>query len=112
MKRTCLVLAVIVLLLSCKKTSESPYQSLGVITGVNIYYTCAGCVAGGIEIKIKNDPSKNPPPYYQIHSSLQDLGISPNAKFPINVSLDWKHDTIPALAAANYIIVTKLKVIN
>ena len=109
MKRTFLTLAVIVLLFSCKKTSESPYQSQGVIIGESYAdYTCAYC--GGIEIQIKNDPSKNPPPYYRINSTLQDLGISPNAKFPINVSLDWKPDTIPDLAAHNYIIVTKLKV--
>ena len=113
MKRATLFLAIIMLLLSCKKNSQSPaYQSQGVIFGDLILFTCNGCAGGGLEITIKNDPSKNPPPYYMINSSLQQLGIDPNTNFPINVSLDWKRDTVQRWASANYIIVSKIKVNN
>jgi len=92
---------------ACKKGSVAPYQSQGVITGYLIppcYYNTGPC--GGIEITIKDDPTKNPPSFYYIDTALSQLGISPNAKFPINVSLDWKHDP----TYANYILVTSLKV--
>jgi hypothetical protein len=68
-------------------------------------------MCGGLEITIKNDTTKNPPPFYEINASLQQLGISENAKFPINVSLNWKHDTLP-LGPYNYIIVSQIKVIK
>ena len=96
--------------ISCKKTGTgvAPYQSRGVITGYDPR-TCAEC--GGLFITIKNDTTKNAPPRYDINESLQQLGINPNATFPINVSLDWKHDTT-ALGGFGYIIVTKIKVDN
>jgi len=94
------------IMVSCKKTGENPYQSEGVITGYDMR-TCAMC--GGLEITIKNDTIKNPPAFYEINSDLQQLGINSNAKFPINVSLNWKRDPSP-LGAYNYIIVSRLKV--
>ena len=112
MKHTILFLAVVMLLLSCKKTSESPYQSKGVIFGDLILFTCNGCPGGGLEITIKNDPSKNPPPYYLINEPLAQLGIDPNTKFPINVSLNWERDTVQPWASANYIIVNKITANN
>jgi hypothetical protein len=91
----------------CKKSNESPsYHSLGVITGDEILFCPASIKCGGLEITIKNDPTKNPPPFYLIYSNLQQLGINPNTTYPINVSLDWTHDT----TAADYIIVSKIKV--
>jgi hypothetical protein len=92
----------------CKKSNESPYQSLGVITGADLIFCPPDIKCGGLEITIKNDPTKNPPPFYLIYSNLQQLGIDPNTKFPINVSLDWKHDT----TATDYIIVSNIKIVN
>jgi hypothetical protein len=92
----------------CKKSNESPYQSLGVITGEDLIFCPLALKCGGLEITIKNDPTKNPPPFYLIYSNLQQLGIDPNTKFPINVSLDWKHDT----TATDYIIVSNVKIVN
>ena len=83
----------------------APYQSQGVITAENLG-PCYTETCWGLEITIKDDPTKNPPSFYYIDTALSQLGISPNAKFPINVSLDWKHDP----TYANYILVTSLKV--
>ena len=92
---------------ACKKGGVAPYQSQGVITGYLIppcYYNTGPC--GGIEITIKDDPTKNPPPFYFVDTTLTQLGISDNTKLPKNVSLDWKHDP----TTNNYLIVTSLKV--
>lgn len=96
--------------ISCKKTGTgaSPYQSQGVITGYDPR-TCAQC--GGLFITIKNDATKNARPRYNINESLQQLGIAPSVKFPINVDLNWMPDT-SALGQFGYIIVTKIKVVN
>ncbi|MCC8424977.1 hypothetical protein [Mucilaginibacter sp. UR6-11] len=58
-----------------------------------------------------NDTTKNAPPHYNINKNLQQLGIDPNKNFPINVSLNWMHDTT-TLGSYGYIIVTKIKVLN
>ncbi|WP_426671455.1 hypothetical protein ACPPVU_09475 [Mucilaginibacter sp. McL0603] len=101
----CISLLVVI---GCKKANENLYQSEGVITGYD-YRMCAIC--GGLEINIKNDTSKNPPPFYEINSSLAQLGISENTKFPMNVSLNWKHDT-GVLGSYHYITVSKIMVIK
>jgi len=108
MKPAITILCLGLIFISCKKSSVSHYQSQGIITGYDLR-TCAEC--GGLFITIKNDTTKNAPPHYDINESLQQLGINPNAKFPINVSLNWMHDTT-ALGRYGYIIVTKIKVIN
>jgi len=108
MKTSILVLSLGLMIVGCKKNNEAPYQSKGIIIGYD-YRTCAMC--GGLEITIENDTTKNPPPFYEINASLQQLGISENTKFPINVSLNWKHDTLP-LEAYRYIIVSQIKVIK
>jgi hypothetical protein len=90
----------------CKKTGVAPYESEGTITGYDLR-TCASC--GGLEIVIKNDTTKNAPPFYDINSTLQQLGIDENTKFPIDVDLNWKHD-IQGLG--NIIIVSKIQVIG
>jgi len=71
--------------------------------------TCAEC--GGLFIIIKDDTTKSAPPHYRINESLQQLGINPNTKFPINVSLNWSHDTA-SLGNFGYILVTQIKVNN
>jgi hypothetical protein len=95
-----------IIVISCKKNTASPFQSQGVITGYDLR-ACAMC--GGLEIVIKNDTAKNPPSFYEINATLQQLGINGNAAFPINVSLNWKRDTSP-LGAYNYIVVSQIKV--
>jgi hypothetical protein len=108
MKPLILILLIALTFAGCKKSNESPYQSQGVITADLILFCANQQKCGGLEIKIKDDPTKNPPPYYLIYSNLQQLGINPNTKYPINVSLDWKHDT----TTMNYIIVSNVKVIK
>ena len=107
MKPLLLILLMALTFAGCKKSNESPYQSLGVITGEYLG-PCYSEQCGGLEITIKNDPTKNPPPFYYINSRLSQLGISASMKFPINVSLNWKHDT----TATDYIIVSNVKVIK
>jgi hypothetical protein len=103
MKILIIILCAGLLMLGCKKTGVSPYQSEGIITGYD-YRQCPVC--GGIEIIIKNDTTKNAPPFYDINSSLQQLGINENSTFPINVSLNWTH----AAGAGNIIVISKIKV--
>jgi hypothetical protein len=107
--KTCIVIVLLALLfVACKKSNETAarYQSQGVITGVQILFCPANLHCGGVEIKIKNDTTKNAPPMYLIDTAITALGISPNANFPVNVSLDWNHDS----NYAGYIIVKRLKV--
>ena len=106
MKATILILLVALTFAACKKGGVGPYQSQGVIIGVFSGLCPKDLRCGGVEITIKDDPTKNPPPFYYIDTALTQLGISANAKFPINVSLNWKHDT----TSTYYIIVTSLKV--
>jgi len=101
------VLCLLFILWSCKKSNVAPYSSMGVITGYDPR-ECPFC--GGLYITIKNDTTKNAPPYYDINSDLQDLGINPDTKFPINVTLDWKRDT--AIHGGNYIIVSRIRIIK
>jgi hypothetical protein len=108
MKPLILILFIALTFAGCKKSNESPAPSRGVITGEDILFCPVSTKCGGLEITIKNDPTKNPPPFYLIFSSLQQLGISADVKFPINVSLNWKHDT----TANDYIIVSNLKVVK
>jgi hypothetical protein len=108
MKTFILIVCLGLIFISCKKNNVAPYSSQGVITGYDPR-TCAEC--GGLFITIKNDTTKNARPRYNINADLQQLGINPSAKFPINVSLNWKHDTT-ALGSFGYIIVSQIKVIN
>ena|ERR1700743_2015146 len=107
--KTLIIICLCVVAIGCKRTDENPsYQSQGTITGYDLR-TCAMC--GGLEITIKNDTTKNAPPFYDINESLQQLGINENTPFPINVSLNWKRATSP-LGAYNYIIISQIKVTN
>jgi hypothetical protein len=109
MKALICILLVGMLFWGCKKSTDTEtYQSQGVITGYDMR-ACASPYCGGLFITIKNDTTKNTPQYYLINSTLQALQISESTPFPINVSLNWKHDT--SIPSINYhIIVTKIRV--
>jgi hypothetical protein len=107
MKKLIPFLCLVFILPACKKSGIVPYSSMGVITGYDPR-ECPMC--GGLYIIIKNDTTKNAPAFYDINADLQQLGINPSAKFPINVTLDWKRDT--SIHGGNYIIVSRIKVIN
>jgi len=108
MKAIFVLVCLLAILVSCKKTKVEPYQSEGTLIGYD-NRMCPMC--GGLEITIKNDTTKNPPPFYLINSPLPELDLGANPKFPIDVSLNWKHDT-SSLGAYNYIIVTQIKVMH
>ena len=105
-----IIILCIGLLFACKKSGEAPYQSSGVLIGYDPR-ACPTPLCGGLEITIKNDTAKNPPAFYQINASLQQLGISENTKFPINVLLNWKRDT-GIFAGSNFILVSKIQVVK
>ncbi len=107
MKTRILIALIALLFAACKKNNQTPsYQSQGAITGVDIFYCFNAGHCGGVRITIKNDTTKNAPPFYYIDTAITQFGISPDAKFPVNVSLNWKHDP----NYPGYIIVSKLKV--
>ncbi len=108
MKKFILILCSVLLLISCKKSNESPCKSSGVLVGYD-YSMCSFC--GGIKITIKNDTTTNQPPFYRIGKTLSELGIGENTKFPINVSLNWRRDT-SVLKEGYYIIVDLIKVVK
>jgi hypothetical protein len=110
MKAFIFILGLAVVIWGCKKTGQAQYQSRGVITGYDLRL-CPFPLCGGMFINIHSDTAKNGLSYYKINSSLQQLGISDSTKFPINVELNWKPDTLP-FSKYNYILVTKIKVIN
>jgi len=105
MKTYILILLMALTFAACKKGGVAPYQSQGVIITENLG-PCLIETCWGLEITIKDDPTKNPPSFYFVDTTLTQLGISDNTKLPININLDWKHDP----TANNYLIVTSLKV--
>jgi hypothetical protein len=115
MKTLILSFFIIILFAGCKKTYVGSYQGYvgpyqGILTGYNMR-ACASPACGGMYITIKNDPSANPPSYYLINSTKQQLGIPEITPFPINVTLDYKPET-GVYGTFNYIIVTKIAVVN
>ncbi len=108
MKKLIPFLCLVFILSACKKSNVTPYSSMGVITGYDTRM-CPQC--GGLEITIKNDPTVDPPPSYRINSNAStQFNLGSNPKYPINVTLDWRRDT--SIHGGNYIIITRLKVIN
>ena len=110
MKLLAIIFCLGLLFASCKKNNETPYRSDGVLTGYDLRI-CPSLLCGGLLITIKNDTAKNPPSYYHINSSLAQMRINENTRFPINVNLNYKKDT-GILATYNYIIVTKIRVVK
>ncbi len=109
MKALICILLAGVLFWGCKKSTDTEtYQNQGTITGYDMR-TCASPYCGGLFFTIKNDTTKNAPANYLAGTTLQALGISESTQLPINVSLNWTHDTsVPGVT--NHIIVTKIRV--
>lgn len=110
MKKMFLLLGLGLIVFGCKKSNPNPGKSQGTIIGYDLRL-CPSPMCGGLEITIKDDTAKKPPPFYKINSTLQQLGISENTAFPINVNLNWKHDTLP-YGAYNYIVVSQVKIVK
>ncbi|HWZ15054.1 MAG TPA: hypothetical protein VNW95_07420 [Mucilaginibacter sp.] len=109
MKNLLLIFFITLLSIGCKKKDNGPfYASRGTILGEDLRM-CALC--GGLKIAIENDTTKNAPAFYLIdetHSA--SLNFGPNPKYPINVTLDWKHDT--SFYSNTFIIITRIRAIN
>jgi hypothetical protein len=110
MKTFLLIFCFGVTVAGCTKTNETPFKTQGQILGYDLR-ECPTPGCGGLEISIKNDTAKSPPPFYLVSSTLQQLGISESTKFPINVNFNYKPDT-GIFARYNYIIITQIKVIK
>ncbi|MGZ3927801.1 MAG: hypothetical protein ACXVJG_12665 [Mucilaginibacter sp.] len=111
MKTLTLILFAALILAGCKKTVTNPaLRSQATITGYDMR-KCASPGCGGLLITIKNDTAKNPRPYYQINSTLAQLGISESTKFPIYVDLTWKPDT-GVYGTFHYIVVTYISIVK
>ena len=110
MKTRILLICLGVWAVGCKKNTETPYKTQGVIIGYDMR-ECPSPGCGGLEVKIKNDTAKKPPPFYLVGSTLQQLGISESTKFPINVTFSYKPDT-GIFTKYNYIIIMQIKVIK
>ncbi|MBS1533312.1 MAG: hypothetical protein JSU01_23640 [Bacteroidetes bacterium] len=110
MKKILLLICLAGAFAACKKGNNPPSHYDGVITGYDMR-ECASPICGGLLIMLKNDTAKNPPPYYHIGSTLQQLGIDPNTKFPIYVDLTYKPDT-GIYATYHWIVVTHIEVVH
>ncbi len=115
MKNSFIIIACLVFVsLGCKKNHIGPQtgyvQSQGVLVGYNMRM-CNLPSCGGMIIDIKNDTSKNAPPYYLFDGTLPKLAIRDTTKFPINVSLTWKRDT-GVYGSYNYIVISRIVVIK
>ena len=108
MKNPVILLLAAAFISSCgKKAINPPYQSRGVILAdTGSYYTCAYCF--GLHIEIKNDTTKNAPPYYLFAGGLTDLGLSANTVLPANISLNWHRDTVGEFKSHYYILIDKI----
>lgn len=95
---------------ACKKSNILPFKNEGTIIGYDARL-CASPMCGGLLISIKNDTTSNPPVYYHINSTLQQLGINESTTFPINVSFNYKPDT-GIYDTYHYIVITQIAVVN
>ena len=96
-------------MIGCKKSSVRPYETHGTLLGYDVRL-CPFPECGGLLITIKNDTAKNPPQFYHIDATLEQLGINGSTKFPANVSFNYKPDT-GRFVPYHYIIVTQIKVV-
>jgi hypothetical protein len=110
-KKIVIAIFLVSMLVACKKgNNNKPSQYDGIITGYDLRL-CPSPICGGLLITLKNDTAKNPPPYYHIAATLEQLGIDPHTKFPIYVDLTYKPDT-GIYHTYNYIIVTHIEVVR
>jgi hypothetical protein len=108
MKTLVYIAALALLLAACKKEHQPAFKSKGTLIGYD-NRTCQTC--GGLKITIVNDTTMNPPPFYLVGSTLQQLGIPESTPFSINVALNWQHAN-PPLGASNYITVSAIQVVK
>ena len=111
MKKLFVLICVACLFAACKKGGvKPPAQHAGVITGYDLRL-CPSPACGGLLITIKNDTANKQPLYYHINSTLEQMGIDPNHKFPIDVNLSYKPDT-GIYYTYHYIVVTYIKIVQ
>ena len=92
--------------LSCEKKEGA--ASIGVITGFDSR-ACPCC--GGLMINFKGETQPYAGEFYLIQNSPEELGISPDAKFPMMVQVRWTQaylDFVPCVLG-NFIKITSLK---
>ena len=109
MKKLLLFVLVMFVFAACKKNTVVPAHS-GVLLGYDMRM-CPSPMCGGLLITLNNDTAKNPPSYYHIGASLEQLGLDPKTKFPVNVDLSYKPDT-GVFATYHYIIVTQIRIVK
>ena len=101
------ILILVTFVAGCKKDSNNVYQSQGVLLGPDMGM-CPMC--GGLKVEIKNDTTKNAPSFYRTTTDLTKLGLTHTLSYPVNVSLNWYHNS--ATPGDTYIIITKIKADN
>jgi hypothetical protein len=90
---------------ACKKGNQpQTFQGKGVIN-LDVLFTCAGCQGATYGIRFAADTTN----LYYIGNNIAQFGITPSSKFPLNVSVNWKPET---MGASNFVIITALKVDN
>jgi len=107
MNKLLIVLILVAFVAGCKKDSSAVYQSQGVLLGPDMGM-CPMC--GGLKVEIKNDTTKNAPAFYRTNTDLTKLGLTQTLNYPVNVSLNWYHNT--ATPGDTYISITKIKTDN
>ncbi|HZX59994.1 MAG TPA: hypothetical protein VFE54_14765 [Mucilaginibacter sp.] len=109
MKILLVVLCMAVTVAGCKKGTVKPGPSNATLIGYDLR-KCSSPACGGLLVTLKNDTAKNPPPFYHINETLEQLGlgIGSNPKFPIDVNLSYRPDT-GIFATYHYIIITHIE---
>lgn len=110
MKAFAIIFIISICFLACKKTNTLPYKYEGIIIGYDMR-KCASPMCGGLLITLKNDTSSNPPVYYHVNSTLQQLGINENTPLPLNINFNFKPDT-GIYYTYHYIVITQIAVLK
>ena len=112
MKTLLIVICVALAVAGCKKGAVKPRQSNATLIGYD-QRMCPTPGCGGLVVTLKNDTAKNPPPFYLINETLEQLGLGngTDPKFPIAVNLSYRPDT-GLFGTYHYIIVTHIALAN
>ena len=110
MKTLLVVLCMAVVVAACKKGTVKPGPANATLIGYD-QRMCPSPLCGGMLVTLKNDTAKNPPSFYHIDATLEQLGLGANIKFPINVNLSYRPDT-GILATYHYIVITHIAIAN